>query len=108
MSEQDKITALLSSPIGNDPDRLFSLLMSNIPARVWIKDAGGRYVLVNQRLSQELGVEPKKWIGARDEDLFPNVGQVYWRKDLQVLSSGEPLVSTDQVERGKSDRKSVV
>jgi signal transduction histidine kinase len=100
MSEQGKVTALLASQ--HDPERLFSLLMSNIPARVWIKDALGRYVFVNQRLCSELGLEPEKWIGARDEELFPNAGHVYWRKDLQVFSTGAPLVSTDQIERGKS------
>jgi nitrogen fixation/metabolism regulation signal transduction histidine kinase len=102
MSEQEKMNALLSSPIRNEPERFFSLLMSNIPARVWIKDALGRYVFVNPRLSSELGIEAEKWIGARDEELFPGAGLVYWRKDLQVLSSGDPLVSTDNVEQGKS------
>jgi signal transduction histidine kinase len=100
MSEQDKITPLLTSQ--HDPERLFSLLMSNIPARVWIKDALGRYVFANPRLCSELSIEPEKWIGARDEELFPNVGHVYWRKDLQVFSTGIPLVSTDQIEGGKS------
>jgi|HubBroStandDraft_6_1064221.scaffolds.fasta_scaffold137390_3 signal transduction histidine kinase len=100
MSVQDKIPDLLSSQ--RDPERLFSLLMSNIPARVWIKDALGRYVFANPRLCSELGIEPEKWIGARDEELFPNVGHVHWRKDLQVFSTGTPLVSTDQIERGKS------
>ena len=76
--------------------------MGNLPARVWIKDELGRYVFVNSRLSSELGIEQEKWIGARDEELFPTIGHVYWRKDQQVLSSGDPLVSTDQVERGKS------
>ena len=76
--------------------------MGNLPARIWIKDAMGRYVFVNSRLTSELGIENEKWIGARDEELFPAVGHVYWRKDQQVLSSGDPLVSTDQVERGKS------
>ncbi len=94
--------ALPGSPIRDNPEHFFSLLMGNIPARIWIKDTGGRYVFVNSRLCAELGIEPEKWIGARDEELFPNVGHVYWRKDLQVLSGGAPLVSTDQVERGKS------
>ena len=79
----------------------FSLVMGNIPARIWIKDAQGRYVFVNSRLCSELGIEQQKWIGSRDEDLFPSVGHVYWRKDLQVLSGRAPLVSTDQVEQGK-------
>jgi signal transduction histidine kinase len=76
--------------------------MGNIPARVWVKDADGRYVFVNSRLTSELGIDREKWIGSSDEELFPDVGHVYWRKDLQVLSGGIPLVSTDQVERGKS------
>ena len=75
--------------------------MGNIPARVWIKDARGRYVFVNSRLTSELGIDREKWIGSTDEELFPSVGHVYWRKDLQVLSGGNPLVSTDLVERGK-------
>lgn len=84
------------------PDHDFlSLVMGNIPARIWIKDAQGRYVFVNQRLCSELGIEREKWIGARDEELFPDAGHVFWRKDLQVLSSGNPLVSTDQVEQDK-------
>jgi len=85
-----------------EPEHFFSLVMGNIPARIWIKDARGRYVFVNSRLSSELGIESEKWIGRGDEELFPGVGHVYWRQDLQVLSGGEPLISTDQVERGKS------
>lgn len=94
----------LSPPrtVRDDSEHFSSLLMGNLPARIWIKDAAGRYVFVNSRLTTELGIEQEKWIGARDEELFPNIGHVYWRKDQQVLSSGEPLVSTDQVERGKS------
>src|SRR5260370_21499754 len=77
-------------------------MMGNLPARVWIKDADGRYVFVNSRLCSELSIEREKWIGSTDEELFPNIGHIYWHKDLQVLSSRTPLVSTDQVELGKS------
>ncbi|MGC1677861.1 MAG: ATP-binding protein [Candidatus Binataceae bacterium] len=80
---------------------LFSRLLANLPARVWIKDAQGRYIFVNQTLVSDLNIEHDRWIGSRDEELFPGPGQVYWRKDQQVLSSGETLVTTDQVEDGK-------
>jgi signal transduction histidine kinase len=89
-------------PIIRDPEHLFSLMMSNLPARVWIKDADGRYAFVNSRLTSELGIDREKWIGSTDEELFPNIGHIYWRKDQQVLSTRAPLVSTDQVEQGKS------
>jgi signal transduction histidine kinase len=102
MSGKDKIAAHSSPSMPNDPEHFFSLVMANIPARIWIKDARGRYVFVNSRLGSELGIESEKWIGRTDEELFPGIGHVYWRKDLQVLSGSEPLISTDQVERGKS------
>jgi signal transduction histidine kinase len=86
----------------SDPERLFSIMMGNLPARVWIKDSSGRYVFVNSRLTSEIGIDREKWIGSTDEDLFPNIGHVYWRIDQQVLSARTPLVSTDQVEKGKS------
>jgi len=85
-----------------DSERFFSLMMGTLPARVWIKDSGGRYVYVNSRLTSELGIDREKWLGSTDEELFPNVGHVYWRIDQQVLATRTSLVTTDQVEKGKS------
>jgi signal transduction histidine kinase len=75
--------------------------MGEFPARVWIKDSDGRYVFVNSLLTSETGIDREKWIGSKDEDLFPEIGHIYWRKDLQVLASGEQLVSTDEIGQGK-------
>jgi PAS domain S-box-containing protein len=102
MSGKSKSSARRGPSTSVDPERFFSLVMNNIPARIWVKDAQGRYVFVNSLLCSEMGMEREKWIGSSDEELFPEVGHVYWRKDQQVLSGGNPLVSTDQVERGKS------
>ena len=85
----------------HDPDRLLSEIAHRIPARIWVKDSEGRYVFVNQLLTSELNIDREKWIGSTDDQLFPAVGHIYWRKDLQVLSSQKPLVTTDQVENGK-------
>jgi signal transduction histidine kinase len=82
-------------------ESFFLHFFRDIPARIWAKNSRGQYVFVNPRLAEELGVARDRWIGSTDEELFPTVGLVYWRKDQQVLSSGEPLASTDQVEKGK-------
>ncbi len=89
-------------PIVGEHERFLSLLMGNIPARVWVTDARGRYVFVNSRLCSELKIEHEKWIGFSDEDMFPSVGHVYRRKDLQVLYSGDSLLSTDHAEARRS------
>jgi len=85
----------------NDLESLASLLVGDMPARIWIKDEHGRYVFVNSRLADEIGLDRESWIGSSDDELFPEVGHVYWRKDQQVLSTSQPLVSTDQVEKQK-------
>ncbi|HVN26872.1 MAG TPA: ATP-binding protein [Candidatus Binataceae bacterium] len=72
-----------------------------MPARVWIKDDRGRYVYVNPEVTRILGVERERFIGFTDEEIFPRVGHVYWRKDQIVLSTGKPLVTTDQVEENR-------
>ncbi len=89
------------TPSTSHEEILFSKLLANLPARVWIKDADGRYIFVNQTLVSDLNLERDRWIGSRDAELFPDVGLVYWRKDQQVLATGNTMVSTDQVENGK-------
>lgn len=84
-----------------DLDALFSDIVQLGCARVWVKDSEGRYVFVNQHLTQELNLDREKWIGSTDDELFPAVGHIYWRKDLQVLSTQKPLVTTDQAENQK-------
>jgi len=96
-----KTDNLDQSAFPRELESFFQHFFHDIPARLWAKDSKGRYVFVNSRVVEEVGVERDRWIGATDEELFPNVGHVYWRKDQQVLSSGEPLVSTDQVEKQK-------
>jgi signal transduction histidine kinase len=72
--------------------------VGDIPARIWIKDSTGRYVFVNSEVTRILGVERDRFIGSSDEEIFPRVGHIYWRKEQLVLSTGEPLVTTDPVE----------
>ncbi|HLX36326.1 MAG TPA: HAMP domain-containing sensor histidine kinase, partial [Candidatus Binataceae bacterium] len=53
---------------------------------------------MNSEVTRALNIPASKFIGATDEEVFPRVGHVYWRKDQLVLSSGQPLITTDQVE----------
>jgi signal transduction histidine kinase len=84
-----------------DSSVLLSDIVHEVPARIWVKDSEGRYVFVNQHLANELKIDRETWIGSTDDELFPAVGHIYWRKDLQVLSTQKPLVTTDQAENQK-------
>ena len=90
----------INPALADETSFLLSLL-AEVPARIWVKDAQGRYVFVNAEVGRALDLPLAKFIGSTDEELFPRVGHVYWRKDSLVLSTGQPLVSTDQVESNR-------
>ena len=94
------------SPSSGSPlneESAFMLLMSNLPARAWIRDRDGRYVFVNSRLATALGVDREKCIGSTDEALFSETVAVRAsrRKDQRTLSSGQPLATIDPIDRGQ-------
>jgi signal transduction histidine kinase len=80
-------------------DDLIARFAPSIPARLSVKNAAGEYVYVNQRLLDDFGLAREQWIGATDEQLFPDLARAYRRNDLAVLSSGQPLQTTDLVAR---------
>jgi signal transduction histidine kinase len=89
------------NPALSDESSFLLRVLGEAPARLWVKDAGGRYAYVNSEVTRILGVPREKFLGSTDEELFPTVGHVYWRKDQHVLSTGQPLVTTDQVEQNR-------
>ena len=84
-----------------EPERFFQNFVGDLPARIWAKESEGRYVFVNDEVVRAFGKRLEECIGATDEELFPRTGFVNWRKDQQVLSSRQPLVTTDQIGRDK-------
>jgi signal transduction histidine kinase len=80
-------------------DDLISRFAPSIPARIWVKDGAGAYVYVNQRLVDDFGLAREQWIGSTDEQLFPELARAYRRNDLAVMSTGQPLQTTDLVAR---------
>jgi signal transduction histidine kinase len=78
---------------------LIARFTPSIPARLWIKNSAGAYVYVNQRLVDDFGIPCEQWLGSTDEQLFPDLARAYRRNDLAVLSSGQPLQTTDLVLR---------
>jgi signal transduction histidine kinase len=89
------------NPALSDENSFLLRVLGEAPARLWVKDANGRYAFVNSEVTRILGVPREEFIGSTDEELFPTVGHVYWRKDQHVLSTGQPLVTTDQVEQNR-------
>ena len=78
---------------------LLTLLTGSLPVRLWLKDARGVYVFVNDRMISDFSIAREQWIGSTDEQLFPDLARAYRRNDLAVLSEGQPLRTTDLIDR---------
>ena len=88
--------------MSSDPDRIAALLSPftpSVPARIWVKNADGMYVYVNERLVSDFDIPREHWIGSSDEQLFPELARGFRRNDLAVLTSGQPIQTTDLVMR---------
>ena len=73
-------------------------ILDNTTAVIYVKDAEGRYVLVNHRFEGLFGLSKEEVLGRTDHDLFPKgAAEEYRRNDLEVLRSEAPLEAEETV-----------
>ncbi|OUR75341.1 hypothetical protein A9Q83_18115 [Alphaproteobacteria bacterium 46_93_T64] len=67
-------------------------IINNANAIIYVKDLGGRYLLVNKRYEKLFKVKIDDFIGKNDFDLFPKeVAQTFRENDREVLLGGNPI-----------------
>lgn len=70
---------------------MLQAILDNSPAPISVRDLQGRYLVVNQRGLELLGLRPEQIIGKTDTDIFPPESAVAGqRKMAQVLATGLP------------------
>jgi PAS domain S-box-containing protein len=85
----DEFTRLISDPVST-----WEALYDSSPDTVFfLKDADGRYQVVNRTLVERCGFKNKsELIGKTTVDLFPDpLGQSYLDQDLEVIEQGESM-----------------
>jgi PAS domain S-box-containing protein len=74
-----------------DAKRLLQVI-DNTSAVIYMRDADGRYLLVNRRYEELFGVRREEIVGMTDFDLFPpEVAADFRANDLKALASGAPI-----------------
>ncbi|MHB8873780.1 MAG: sensor histidine kinase [Myxococcaceae bacterium] len=77
--------------------RFLTSVVENIPAMVFIKEAGElRFVRINRASEQLLGWPREQLLGKRDRDFFPEEAERYEAADRAVLGRGVPLDIPDE------------
>jgi diguanylate cyclase (GGDEF)-like protein/PAS domain S-box-containing protein len=73
-----------------DSERLYRLLIDNLPQRIIYKNTESVFVSCNRQLADDLGVAQEDVAGKTDHDFFPHeLAETYRSVDRQVIASGE-------------------
>ncbi len=86
-------------------EALIESLLDNSPAQIDLKDIEGRYVLVNRRLADHLGVPKEELIGKTVDEFYPKefceASMDHFRR---VAAEGRPITEEQHVKRdGKAE-----
>ncbi|ABM00161.1 PAS domain-containing protein [Shewanella amazonensis] len=72
-------------------ERLTALLKSS-PNLIFIKDIAGRYLMVNDKFCETIGLDRHRILGATDRQLFSSdLAQAYGESDQRVMTQDAPL-----------------
>ncbi len=71
-------------------------ILDHSPAIISLKDADGRYLLANKKLSELTGVSPSDILGKTDADLFPKEFAEAFGKSDQTVQRHGGTVETEQ------------
>ena len=72
-------------------------MIEGTPDAVYIKDANGRYLLVNPAAARVIGKPTEEIIGKEDRDLFPrDLAEKYQRDDRLVLEAGRAYETVEE------------
>ena len=67
---------------------LLDLVLDNVAAHVYMKDRARRYLYVNARTAEAMGLPASEIIGKRDRDVLPlELANYYWEQDQRIFSS---------------------
>ena len=76
----------------------FACFMQNVPCAVYMKDAEGRYLYVNETCEKAFRRGSQDWIGKTDDELWPEpLARRFKEQDAEVLRSQRALDGTEIV-----------
>lgn len=85
-----------------DSEAVYQSLIESLPQCIFRKDADGRYVYVNHRLCDLLGVPPEKMLGKTDLDVNPpHLAAKYRRDDQWVMAHQKVFEAVEHVQSKK-------
>ena len=77
-------------------------ILNKIPAKIFLKDENGVFVVVNKAVASLYNKKPEQIIGTSDYDNHPNEDVAGWRKqELEIIKTGEKSYIHKENQKGK-------
>lgn len=108
MKLRSQLPGEISDPELADDGYLLSALLEHSTDRIYFKDSESRFVRINRRKAQLMGLsDPRGAIGRTDRDFLVDDDAVERRQDeLRVMHSGQPLIGKKEREEGRNGKVS--
>jgi len=87
-----------------DTQRLIQAIFDNSPAVIHVQDLDGRFVLVNRKFEEVVGLRSEEILGKTSFDLFPLNAASYDASDRQVIETGSPSETEEVLTTDHGDR----
>ncbi|MDI3284304.1 PAS domain-containing protein [Polyangium sp. 15x6] len=84
--------------VDNERRRLLHAIIDHSPGVIFVKDAEGRYILLNRDAERLYGKSRKELLGRTDSEFFPpEVAHAMREKDEEAVRRGEPIQFEESV-----------
>jgi PAS domain S-box-containing protein len=87
-----------------ETQRLIQAIFDNSPAVIHVKDLDGRFLLVNRKFEEMVGLRSQEILRKTAFDLFPGNASVYQAADREVIETGEALETEKILTTDRGDR----
>jgi PAS domain S-box-containing protein len=80
--------------------RALRAILDNVPFLLWLKDADGRFIIVNRAFAEACGQPaPEALVGLNDLDIWPeDLARAYMADDQEVIAGGQEKNTEEPVE----------
>ena len=79
--------------------KLLQDIINGFPSIIFVKDIEGRFLIINDKLEELIGVKNEEFKGKTDYDLFSNEVAEYYRiNDKKVLETGKAILFEEEAD----------
>ena len=83
----------------NQTKKLLQDVINGFPSPIFVKDVAGRFLIINNKLEELLGVKNEEIVGKTDDDIISNeLADIYRSNDLDVIESGKAITIEEEAE----------